>query len=168
MIGALFSGLRGLSARPLPRIGAFGLLLGVVGFAAIGTTPRSQREEEVPSPAFELPVAPVEQADAAAALAGNPIWASQPAQPVAALEPPPRLVGIVDGPGATRLAVFEWPDGRRARLGARDTLPGQGVIADIDATSVRWRTAEGRAFEARLYLNPEPRALAPRTPPPPP
>lgn len=104
--------------------------------------------------------------DAQSVLAATPIWASQPAQAVAAAAPPPRLIGIVDGPGATRLAVFEWADGRRARVGARDTLPGQGVIADIDATSVRWRTTDGEAFEARLYLHPEPRALAPRTLPP--
>jgi hypothetical protein len=150
---------------PLLRLGAIGLGAGALGFAVLGTTPRSQQSEGPAAMGFELPTLPG-AGDAQAVLAASPLWASQPAQAVAAVEPPPRLVGIVDGPGATRLAVFEWPDGRRARLGARDTLPGQGVIAAIDATSVRWRNAEGQVFEARLYLNPEPRALPPRTPPP--
>ncbi len=152
--------------EPLLRLGAIGLGVGALGFALLGTTPRSQQSDGITATDFELPAVPAGVGDAQAVLATRPFWASQPAQTAAAVEPPPRLMGIVAGPGATRLAVFEWPDGRRARLGAGGMLPGQGVIAAIDATSVRWRTVEGNAFEARLYLNPEPRALAPRTLPP--
>lgn len=138
---------------------------GALGFALLGTTPASQRADTGATREFALPTLPAAAPDAQALLAGTPLWASQPAIASAAVvEPPPRLVGII-GTSGRRVGVFEWRDGRRQRVGVGDTLAGQGVVRVVEATRVLWRADDGADFEARLFLNPEPQALPPRTPP---
>lgn len=149
-----------LSREPLARLGAAGAVAGALAFLLLGVTPASTDRRSAADAAWSLPPPRADFAEADAVLAGQPVWASQPA--VAAVVPtrvPPKLVGIVSDASGRRFALLEWPDGRRQRAGVDDDIPGEGRMRAITSTTARWRREDGMRVEARLFLNPEPREV---------
>lgn len=154
--------IRQVPRHPLLRWALAGLVIGALGYAILGATPAGQREVVATPHDFTLPP-PVDASTTAAAVAGLLLWASQPAVPAGpvgpAVEPPPRLVGIVARAGAEREAVFEHPDGRRLRASTGDSVPGLGLVTAVTATAVRWRDADGALLESRLFLDAQARPV---------
>lgn len=147
--------------HPLARLALFGFALGGVGFALLGATPgSSESAPEAVSP-WALPEAPPAVSDAASVLAGNPVWASQPAVAVggAVVQVPPRLVGVFNVSAGSRSALLQWADGRQQRVGVGDAILGEGRMIDITATTARWRREDGTRVEAQLFSNQEPRIV---------
>lgn len=159
--GIRFAALARFAAHPLARLAGIGLLAGGATFLVIGDTPASSPLAVSGSESFELPAALL-AAPTAPPSPGQPVWASEPAAAAeeAVLVPPPRLIAVVSSAGE-RLAVFEWPDGRRVRIGAEMPLEGEGVIETISPTGVRWRRADGTLVEATLFIDPTPRVVSP-------
>jgi hypothetical protein len=139
----------------------FGFALGGVGFGLLGTTPGSSENPAEAASPWALPEARPALSDAVAMLAGNPVWASQPAATAGAavVQAPPRLVGVVAGAAGGRSALLQWPDGRQQRVGVGDAIPGEGRMIDITATTARWRREDGKRVEAQLFSNQEPRIV---------
>jgi len=160
-IATRFAALSRFAAHPLGRLAGVGLLAGGAAFLVIGDTPASSLLATPDNGSFELPPV-LFAASTAPPSPGQPVWASEPsaATEVAAAVPPPRLIGVVSSAG-NRLAVFEWPDGRRVRVGTEAPLEGEGVIETVSPTGVRWRRADGTLVEATLFIDPMPRVVSP-------
>lgn len=150
-----------LIKQPLVRLGAAGLLAGGMAFLVAGDTPASSPAASSGGIGFDLPTAlPV--LPLAPSLLSQPVWASEPAEvaEVALAMPAPRLIAVVSS-ASGRLAVFEWPDGRRVRIGVESLLEGEGLIETISPTGARWRRADGTVVEAMLFGDPTPRVASP-------
>ncbi|MGL6290161.1 MAG: hypothetical protein ACRC2H_05700 [Silanimonas sp.] len=150
-----------LAREPLARLGAAGAAAGALAFLLIGVTPASTDRPTGADAAWSLPAPRGDLAEADAILASQPVWASQPTEAATAgpAQVPPKLVGIVSDTSGRRFALLEWPDGRRLRAGVGDEIPGEGRMRGITSTTARWRREDGTRFEARLFLNPEPREV---------
>jgi hypothetical protein len=148
-------------SHPLMRLALLGLGLGGAGFALLGVTPGSSAKPQEAASPWALPEARPALSDAAAILATNPVWASQPAAAAGAVvvQVPPRLVGVVKASAGSRSALLQWPDGRQQRVGVGDAIPGEGRMIDITATTARWRREDGTRVEAQLFSNQEPRIV---------
>lgn len=135
-----------------PLLGA--LVAGAVAFLLLGATPGRKTAAASGAPAWSLaPPVPADVSAATQALQAAPLWASQPAAPVAA-EPPPPPPAVVLGvfrQGSRLEALFRMPDGHRVRAARGESLPNGDVVVEVAPTRVRWRTAEGQDHDVRLF-----------------
>lgn len=138
-----------------PLFGAF--VAGAIAFLLLGATPGRKTATAGVAPEWAL-VAPVppDVLAASQALQASPLWASQPVAPVASLaaEPPPPPPAVALGvfrQGSRLEALFLMPDGRRVRGAPGETLPNGDVVVEVAPTRVRWRTADGKDHDVRLF-----------------
>ncbi len=137
-----------------PLAGAF--VAGAAAFLLLGATPGRKTDSVGNAPQWAL-VAPVppDVAAAAQALQAAPLWASQPAAPIASdatpPPPPPAVVLGVFRQGSRLEALFRMPDGSRVRAARGEVLPNGDVVVEVAPTRVRWRTVEGQDHDVRLF-----------------
>lgn len=138
-----------------PVIGA--LLVGTLGYALLGNSPRSSAARVTPKGAWALPVQSAPDLAAAQALwSTRPPWGAAAAGQTAQAAVPSAIpVGVVMDRGGLQ-AVFALPGAIPFHVREGDPLPGGGQVTAISRTQVTWTDAAGNTRQRELLVGPVP------------